>query len=114
MYRNIYHPIPNYQYKWNLANDYKKKKLKLEEYDPFGFVDFIEGSKIKYKDVYEIGAAGGANLIPFKILNKKVGGNELSKKLIKFSKNLFGDDLFEISLLLMDIFLFFISKIRSG
>jgi len=87
LYRNIYHPIPNYQYKWNLANDYKKKKLKLEEYDPFGFVDFIEGSKIKYKDVYEIGAAGGANLIPFKILNKKVGGNELSKKLIKFSKN---------------------------
>ena len=86
LYRDIYHKIDNYMYKWNLANKYKKKKLRLDKYDPFGFVDFIEESKIKYKNVFEIGAAGGANLIPFKKLKKKVSGNELSKKLIEFAK----------------------------
>lgn len=85
LYRDIYHSIDNYQYKWKLAESYKKKKLQLHNYDPFGFVDFIEESKIKYKRVFEIGAAGGANLLPFRGLNKKIGGNELSKKLIKFA-----------------------------
>ena len=36
--------------------------------------------------MFEIGGAGGANLIPFKKLKKKVSGNELSKKLIEFAK----------------------------
>ena len=85
--RDIYAvQVQNYKSKWERSKKFRRKKFYLKNYDTFDFINYIEDSKINYKTVFEIGAAGGANLRIFKSLKKKVMGNEPNSKLRKFAR----------------------------
>ena len=85
--RDIYAiQMEKYKLKWEKSKSFKRKKFNLKKYDTFDFINYIEDSKIDYKTIFEIGAAGGANLRIFRSLKKKVMGNEPNGTLRKFAK----------------------------
>ena len=88
IYRALYHPIERYFSKFMAAQRYEPTPFDpFQAYDAFAFVDFLRETGIEYDTVCEIGAAGGANLVPFAKLGKKVYGIEISPGMVEFAKN---------------------------
>ena len=56
-----------------------------EKYHKFSFINFLFEFARPFESVYEIGAAGGANLIPFSALGKKVSGIEISPEMVRYA-----------------------------
>ena len=55
-----------------------------EKYHKFSFINFLFEFAHPFESVYEIGAAGGANLIPFSALGKKFG-IEISPEMVRYA-----------------------------
>jgi hypothetical protein len=86
IFRDIYHPVSNYERKWSMAENFELSQFDIDApYDAFGFINFIEEEVDEYNGVFEIGAAGGANLRAFEKIGKKVAGFDLSPKMVKFA-----------------------------
>jgi len=88
LFREIYHTVSDYNNKWRKAGAYEVSGFFPDStYDPFSFIAFIEKFAAPYNSVFEVGAAGGANLQVFKKMGKKTAGFDLSPQMVDFAQS---------------------------
>ncbi len=74
----------NYSEKFNIKFELKPyESLNTSKYTKTLFFDFINSMRLNYNTVFEVGCAGGWNLIPFQKIGKECFGYEPSTFFIK-------------------------------
>ncbi len=84
-YRIIYNDVDflvRNDQKYKVAESYEYEPLNLEKYRLFSFLDFLYEAEIEFDSVCEVGAGGGANLIPFIHQGKQATGCDYSRALV--------------------------------
>tara|TARA_A100001011_G_C14316061_1_gene848053 strand:- start:3202 stop:4134 length:933 start_codon:yes stop_codon:yes gene_type:complete len=79
-----YYVLDNYSEKYKIKFDLiPSKQLDTNKYTKTLFFDFINSARLNYETVFEIGCAGGWNLIPFIKIDKECFGYEPSTFFVK-------------------------------
>ena len=87
IFRRLYHPNQKYEGKYLAACSRVPSRFDPHaSYDAFGFLDYLQSLGIVFNSVFEVGAAGGANLVPAKRAGKDVAGVDLSPGMVDFAQ----------------------------
>ena len=88
-YRNIYEGESTekiFLNRYKNAVSYKLNSFNHHKYRDLSFIDFLNETGIAYNSVCEVGAGGGTNLIPFKMIGIEVTGIDYSGKLVSLGR----------------------------